>query len=72
MKQLTSTEILSMSKLLQMETNSLALAKASINIISDEQLRTVSEAGVVAAEARIMGLQQFISDNNVQDMGGVH
>lgn len=65
MRQLTTNEILSLNKFLQMETNSLAMAKAGVNVIGDEQLRTLSQSGISAIEGRIKGLQQFIAENNV-------
>ena len=71
MKKVTPSELLSLNKLLQMETNSLAIAKAGINVISDEQLRTLAESGISAAEARIRGIQQFIMENNVTTAEGV-
>ncbi|MDF2524714.1 MAG: hypothetical protein K0R31_2355 [Clostridiales bacterium] len=57
MKQLTPNEVLSISKMLKMETNSLVIAKAGINLISDEQLKTNAQSGIDATEARIKGLQ---------------
>jgi hypothetical protein len=71
MRQLSSSEILSISKLIQMETNSLAIAKAGVNIISDGQLKTQAESGITASEARIKGLQQFIMENNIINQEGV-
>jgi len=71
MKKVTPSELLSLNKLLQMETNSLAMAKAGINVISDEQLKTLDESGISAAEARIRGIQQFIMENNVVTEEGV-
>jgi len=71
MKKVTPSELLSLNKLLQMETNSLAMAKAGINVISDEQLKTLAESGISAAEARIRGIQQFIMENNVVTEEGV-
>ncbi|MCX7921403.1 MAG: hypothetical protein N3B21_05185 [Clostridia bacterium] len=65
MRQLTATEIISLSKLLQMETNGLAVAKAGVNIVNDEQLKALTQSGIIATEARIRGLQQFISENNI-------
>jgi hypothetical protein len=34
-------------------------------------LKTLANSGISAAEARIMGLQQFIHENNVMSMGQV-
>lgn len=65
MRALTPGEILSLSSLLQMESNALAVAKASLMAINDEQLKTLTQAGITAAQSRIMGLQQFIAENQV-------
>jgi len=71
MKKVTPSELLSLNKLLQMETNSLAVAKAGINVISDEKLKTLAESGISTAEARIRGIQQFIMENSVTTAEGV-
>jgi ferritin-like metal-binding protein YciE len=65
MRQVTTNEILALNKFLQMETNSLAMAKAGINVISDQQLKTLAQSGITATEGRIRGLQQFIAENNI-------
>ncbi|HOP75773.1 MAG TPA: hypothetical protein PLC07_12105 [Bacillota bacterium] len=65
MRALTPGEILSLSSLLQMESNALAVAKASLMAINDEQLKTLTQAGITATQSRIMGLQQFIAENQV-------
>lgn len=67
MRQLTEAEILSLAKLLEMETHSLAIAKTSIMAISDEQLKTLAQTGITTAQARIVGLQQFVQENNIVD-----
>ncbi len=54
-----------MSTLLEMECNALAVAKAGINGISDDQLKTAAQSGITAAQARIAGLQQFIHENDI-------
>lgn len=65
MRDLTPGELLSFSTLLQMESNALAVAKASQSAISDEQLKELTQAGITAGQSRIMGLQQFIAENRV-------
>lgn len=65
MRDLTPGEVLSLGTLLQMETNALAVAKASITAMSDEQLKNLAQAGITATESRIMGLQQFIAENKI-------
>ncbi len=71
MKQLTPGEVLSLSTLLAAETNALALSKAGVNAITDDQLKSLTQSGITATQARIAGLQQFISDN-VGISGEVH
>ncbi|PKM49599.1 MAG: hypothetical protein CVV02_15285 [Firmicutes bacterium HGW-Firmicutes-7] len=65
MSKLPVNEILSISKLVQMETSALAVSKAGLKAITDEELRTQAKSGIHAGEARIKGLQQFIVDNDV-------
>lgn len=61
----TDSEILSLSKFLDAETYSLAIARTSIMAISDEELKSLSQSGIKTAEARIIGLQQFIRENQI-------
>ena len=65
MRQLTPVEILSLSKLLEMETNELTVSQTSLMAITDEQLKTMTQAGITATKSRIAGLQQFITENNI-------
>ncbi|TYO94435.1 hypothetical protein [Desulfallas thermosapovorans] len=65
MSRITTGEMLQLRELLQMETNSVAKAKATLNLIQDEELLTLAKSGVQASEARIKGLQKFISDNDM-------
>jgi len=65
MRQLTSAEVLSLTKLLEMENNSLAVSQAGLMAISDEKLKTLAQAGITATQARIAGLQQFIVENKI-------
>lgn len=71
MKNLAPNEILALSALITMETQGLAFAKASIPAMEDEQLRTMTETAIMAAEARIQGMQQLIHDKNINS-GGVN
>jgi len=57
MRQLTAVEVLSLTKLLEMESNALTVAQASLMAVSDEQLKTMTQSGIVATQARIAGLQ---------------
>jgi hypothetical protein len=63
LRQLTPGEVLSLSTLLTAETNALTVAKAGYNTITDEQLKSLTQAGISATQARIAGLQEFISEN---------
>lgn len=65
MSRITTGEMLQLRELLQMETNSVAKAKATLNLIRDEELLTLAKSGVQASEARIKGLQKFLSDNDM-------
>lgn len=65
MRKITDSEILSITRLLQMETNGLAIAKAGLRMIGDDELRKLAETGISNSEARIKGLQQFITENNI-------
>lgn len=69
MRQLTAAEVLSLSKLLEMETNALTVARTSLMAISDGQLKSLAQSGISTAEARIMGIQQFVAENNVTSIG---
>lgn len=69
MKNLAQNEILALSALISMETQGLALAKASISAMGDEKLRDMTEAGIMSAEARIQGMQQLIHDKNILSGG---
>ena len=72
MRKLAMGEILSMRELLQMETSVLAATKATTMIIQDPELKTLTEMGVMAAETRIKGLQQFIQENDIAPIGEVN
>ena len=72
MRKITPGENLSLNTLLQMETNALAVAKAGLNTITDPQLKSLAQSGITASESRILGLQQFITENNLINTGEVH
>jgi ferritin-like metal-binding protein YciE len=63
LKHISDVEVLALAKLLEMENNSLALAKTSIMAISDEQLKSLAQTGIQTTENRITGLEKFISEN---------
>lgn len=70
MRQLAPAEMLSLRELLQMETNSLAQARAIQMVVTDDELKREVQAGILAAEGRIKSMQQFINENKVVDTRG--
>ncbi|OCL27200.1 hypothetical protein U472_06935 [Orenia metallireducens] len=72
MRPLTENEVITLQGLLQMETNGLLKAKAAHMMITDEDLKKESESGILAAEGRIKGLQQFIYENNILNEEEAH
>ena len=70
MRKLSEGELLSLTGLLSMEKDGLAVAKVMKNLISDEELRREAETSVLAAEGRIKGVQQFINENQITNTGG--
>jgi hypothetical protein len=72
MRKLSDAEMLSLRELLQMETNALAAAKVTQVAIQNSQLKSLTESGVLAAESRIRGLQQFIQENDIIPIQEVH
>ncbi|MEN6461327.1 MAG: hypothetical protein ABFC94_08170 [Syntrophomonas sp.] len=70
MRNLSQEETLALSSLLRMETNGLAIAKAVQRTISDDKLKSMTEAGITSSESRIRTMQQFLMENQVIQ-GGV-
>ena len=71
MRKLSEGELLSLTGLLTMEKDGLAISKVMKNLISDEELKKEAEASVLATEGRIKGVQQFINENQVMLKGGM-
>lgn len=65
MRKLSDTEVLSLTALLKMEQDEYAVAKAMQAIITDDELKKQAEAGLLAMDGRIKGLQQFINENQI-------
>lgn len=65
MRKLSEGEVLSLTTMLKMENDGLAVAKAMQAVITDDELKKQAEAGVLAMEGRIKGIQQFINENEV-------
>jgi hypothetical protein len=72
LRNLSDTEMLSLTELLQMETNALTKVKAARALAKDQELQRMIEATILAAEGRIKGMQQFISENDIVHIGEVH
>jgi len=72
MRKLSEVELLSLSGMLAMETDALAGAKATQQLIDDEDLKKLGQAGILASEARIKGMQQFINENGIINTKEVH
>lgn len=65
MRSLSDAELLSLTTLLKMEKDGLAVSRAMHQLINDDEFKRQSEAGMLAMEQRIRGIQQFINENNV-------
>jgi hypothetical protein len=72
LRNLSDAEMLSLTELLQMETNALTKVKAARALASDQELQRIIEATILAAEGRIKGIQQFINENEIVRTGEVH
>ncbi|MFW6023015.1 MAG: hypothetical protein ACOCZ5_03335 [bacterium] len=70
MRELAENEVISLTGLLKMEKDNLALAKATQTLISDQELKKQAESGIMAAQGRIKGIQQFINENQIADVKG--
>ena len=71
LRQLTEGELLSLTGLLKMEKDGLTVTKAIHSLITDDDLRRQAEAGILATESRVKGIQQFINENQITLTGGV-
>ena len=73
MRKLAEHEKVSLREILQMETNGLAKLEAVKKMIQDEDLKRQAESAALAAEGRIKGIQQFLSENGIViNEGEVH
>jgi hypothetical protein len=72
MRKLSEGELLSLTALLDMEKNGLLIGKAMQELISETELKKQAEAGILAMEGRIKGLQQFINENQITNTKEVH
>lgn len=65
MRKLAEGEVLSLTALLKFENDGLAVSRAMQSLITDDELKKLSDAGILAAEGRIKGIQQFINENGL-------
>lgn len=65
MRVLSDVEMITLTNLLKAEKDGLAVSRAMQALITDEDLKKQSEAGILTMEGRIMGIQQFINENRV-------
>lgn len=72
MRKLSESELLSLTGLLKMEKDGLAVSKAMQALITDEELKKQAESAILAAEGRIKGIQQFINENKITTTEEVH
>lgn len=65
MRTLSEIENLSLAAVLKMESDALIMQRAIDALITDEDLKRQSQSSILAAEGRIKGMQQFISENDI-------
>ena len=65
MRKLADNEIISLTALLKMEKDGLAVSKVMQTLITDDELKKQAKSSVLTAESRIKGVQQFINENHV-------
>lgn len=65
MRKLSEAELISLTGLLKLENDGLAVSRAMQILITDDGLKKQAEAGILAAEGRINGIQQFINENRI-------
>ncbi|OBR93531.1 MULTISPECIES: hypothetical protein [Clostridium] len=65
MRKLAEGEILSLTGLLKFESDGLAVSRAMQSLIKDDELKKQAKSGILAAEGRIKGLEQFINENDI-------
>lgn len=65
MRTLSQAEVLSLTTLLTLEQDGLAIARTMQQLIDDDELKKQAEAGILATEGRIKGIEQFITENRI-------
>lgn len=72
MRRLSEAEVLSLREILQSEVMGIQKAKVMETAAKDEHVKQLVSSGITAAEGRIRGIQQFISENEILDAKEVH
>ncbi|ERJ12216.1 hypothetical protein [Haloplasma contractile] len=67
MRELSVAEILSLSSILTLEKDVLAVTRVLVDFITEDDLKKQVEAGILDTEERIRGIQQFIEENKLID-----
>ncbi|WP_010233778.1 hypothetical protein [Clostridium arbusti] len=71
MRKLSEAEVISLTGILTMEKDGLAVARTMKDLIVDEEIKRQADTGILATESRIKGIQQFINENHVIETKGV-
>ena len=71
MRKLSDAEMLSLTNLLKIEKDGLAVARTMQALITDKDLKKQAETGILATEGRIKGIQQFVNENRITGTGEV-
>ncbi|WP_455539155.1 hypothetical protein [Terrisporobacter sp.] len=65
MRALSEIEKISLTAVLKMETDALIMQRATDTLISDEDLKRLSQSSLLATEGRVKAIQQFLIENKV-------
>lgn len=68
MRKIAAAEMLNLRELLLMESNAVAKAKTMQGLVKDDEFAVLVESGIQAGEARIKGIQQFLTENKIIDV----
>jgi hypothetical protein len=72
MKNLTQAELIALGGVLKLECLGLAVSRALKPLVDDEDLKRITEAGILAQEGRIQSIKKFINENVTNnDEGGL-
>lgn len=65
MRKVTTGEMLQLTSLLSMENINVATAKASRELVHDEELKNLLDSFIQEAEGKVKSMQQFIKENEI-------